>query len=208
MRYFRFILLFLVSSSIFAGCSSSAHKKLPLLGRHQYIETEQGTDTIFHTIRPFSFIDQDSNRVTNQTFEGKIYVADFFFTSCPSICPLMKVQLLRVYDTYKKNPKVAILSHSIDPDYDQVPVLKAYAQRLEVDTDKWHFVTGNKDSIYSMAQTAYYIGVRDDGSFEHSGKFILVDSQKHIRGVYDGTDEKAVDKLLADIDILLQENSQ
>jgi protein SCO1 len=186
------------------ACTTIIEEQLPILGRHEYIETEKGVDTIFHTIRSFKFIDQDSTLITNETFEGKIYISDFFFTSCPSICPLMKVQMLRIYEKYQNNPDVGILSHTIDPEYDNVTRLRDYAERLDVNTDKWHFVTGVKDSIYSMAQTSYYIGVRDDGSFEHSGKFILIDKQRRIRGAYDGTDKKSVNKLLKDIDILLE----
>ncbi len=188
-----------------AACTPQEQTSLPILGRHQYIETEAGTDTVFHTIKPFSFIDQDSSIITNATYSGKIYVSDFFFTSCPSICPIMKVQMLRIYEKYENNPNVGILSHTIDPNYDNVQVLNEYAKRLEVESSKWHFVTGIKDSIYNIAQTSYYIGVRDDGSFEHSGKFVLVDKQQRIRGVYDGTDEKAVSKLLNDIDLLLED---
>ncbi len=186
-------------------CGKPENKKLPMLGRHEFLDSDSGIDTVFHTVKDFSFIDQDSSLITNSDFDGKIYVSDFFFTSCPSICPLMKVQMLRVYEKYNDNSEVSILSHTIDPDYDNVKVLRDYAERLEVKSNKWHFVTGVKDSIYNIAQTSYYIGVRDDGSFEHSGKFVLVDKQRRIRGVYDGTDEEAVDKLLKDMDILLQE---
>lgn len=186
-------------------CTTDNQKKLPILGRHDYVETDQGTDTIFHQVKPFSFVDQDSAIITNATYEGQIYVSDFFFTSCPSICPLMKVQMLRIYEKYQENSEVGILSHTIDPAYDNVARLSDYAERLEVSSAKWHFVTGIKDTIYNMAQTSYYIGVRDDGSFEHSGKFVLVDKQKRIRGVYDGTEKESVDKLLKDMDVLLLE---
>ncbi len=201
----RLIYLFLLSSFLFFACKKNTPSKLPVLGRHEYIETEYGTDTIFHTVKPFAFFNQDSSLITNTTFENKIYVSDFFFTSCPSICPIMKVQMLRVYEKYKDNPEVGILSHTIDPEYDNVERLKDYAERLEVESAKWHFVTGIKDSIYNIAQTSYYIGVRDDGSFEHSGKFVLVDKQRRIRGVYDGTNEDAVAKLLLDMDLLLKD---
>ncbi len=200
------IFLLLLSSLLFLSCKENVPTKLPVLGRHEYIDTENGTDTIFHTVEPFTFINQDSVLITNKTFDDKIYVSDFFFTSCPSICPIMKVQMLRIYEKYKNNPSVGILSHTIDPEYDNVEVLKNYADRLEINSDKWHFVTGIKDSIYYMAQTSYYIGVRDDGSFEHSGKFVLIDKQRRIRGVYDGTDEEAISKLLKDMDILLAKN--
>lgn len=196
--------IFLFSSTLFfLSCSDNKNNKLPILGRHEYIETANGTDTIFHTIKPFAFISQDSSTITNATYAGKIYVSDFFFTSCPSICPLMKMQMLRIYDKYKDNPEVGLLSHTIDPEYDNVTVLKDYAERLGITSGNWHFVTGIKDSIYNIAQTSYYIGVRDDGSFEHSGKFVLVDKEKRIRGIYEGTDEKSIDKLLKDMDVLL-----
>ena len=198
-------LYFFVLVLTLAACSKPEKTKLPVLGRHEYVDTETGTDTIFHSVNNFAFYDQDSSLITNATFKEKIYVSDFFFTSCPSICPLMKVQMLRIYEKYEDNSQVGILSHTIDPEYDNVKVLKEYAERLDVKSSKWHFVTGIKDSIYNMAQTSYYIGVRDDGSFEHSGKFVLVDKQRRIRGVYDGTDEKAIDKLLKDMDLLLQE---
>lgn len=201
----KFLYLLILSSiSILISCSDTKITGLPILGRHEYIETEAGTDTVYHTIKPFAFVDQDSSIITNNTYANKIYVSDFFFTSCPSICPLMKVQMLRVYEKYKNNPEVGILSHTIDPEYDNVERLNDYAKRLDVTSDKWHFVTGIKDTIYNIAQTSYYIGVRDDGSFEHSGKFVLVDKQKRIRGVYDGTDEEAVDRLLKDMDVLLE----
>lgn len=201
----KFLYLLLLSSiSVLISCCETKITELPILGRHEYIETKIGTDTIYHTIKPFAFIDQDSSVITNETYTNKIYVSDFFFTSCPSICPLMKVQMLRIYDKYKTNPEVGILSHTIDPEYDNVARLKDYAKRLDVTSDKWHFVTGIKDTIYNIAQTSYYIGVRDDGSFEHSGKFVLVDKEKHIRGVYDGTDEEAVDRLLKEMDVLLE----
>jgi len=181
--------------------------ELPKLGRHEYIETNSGIDTVFHIIKPFAFIDQDSSLITNAAYDGKIYVSDFFFTSCPSICPLMKVQMLRIYDKYQNNNEVGILSHTIDPAYDNVERLRDYAERLDVKSSKWHFVTGIKDSIYNIAQTSYYIGVRDDGSFEHSGKFVLIDKERRVRGVYDGTEKKSVDKLLKDMDVLLEEYS-
>lgn len=198
---------------LLAGCSTPKQESLPILGRHDFVDNpEGGTDTIYHAIKPFSFIDQDSAVVNNDTFAGKIYVADFFFTTCPSICPIMKVQMLRVYEKYLDNDRVGILSHSIDPEHDNVAVLSDYAERLEVNSNKWHFVTGEKAVIYDMAQTSYYVATRENsqapGGYEHSGAFILVDPERHIRGVYDGTDQEAINKLLSDIDILLAEITQ
>lgn len=194
------------------GNSNETDRALPILGEREAVERNDNgkviTDTVYHQIPEFSFINQDSQQVTEQTFEGKIYVADFFFTSCPTICPKMKSQLLRVHEQYKDNPKVAILSHSIDPVHDKVPVLKDYAERLGVANSNWHFVTGQKDSIYNIAKSYMVTAMEDEqeaGGFVHSGAFLLVDENRRVRGIYDGTDATAVDKLLQDIPVLLQE---
>ena len=204
MKKYYIILIVLLA---FQSCDKKDHR-LPILGRHEYTEN----DTVFHTIKRFEFIDQDSSLINNLVFDNKIYVADFFFTSCPSICPIMKVQMLRVYEAYKDVPNVLFLSHTIDPEYDNVTVLKDYATRMEVNTQKWHFVTGNKDKIYDMAQTSYYVGARENeqapGGYEHSGAFILVDGKRRIRGVYDGTEPESVDKLIKDIQKLLAETNE
>ncbi|MFB9864605.1 SCO family protein [Rufibacter immobilis] len=199
------------------GCTSSTEqKKLPILGpREPQVTTGDGkpqVDTLYHSIPDFAFLDQDSQMVTQQTVAGKIYVADFFFTSCPSICPKMKSQMLRVYEKYKDNPKVALLSHSIDPTHDTVAVLRDYAQRLGVKSSTWHFLTGNRDTILDMAQKHYFTSAMVDntvpGGFEHSGAFLLVDGQRRIRGHYDGTNAEDVDKLLRDMDVLLAEKEK
>lgn len=199
----------LLAISFFTGCSgSSTDKRLPYLGRDKVVQNNGQKDTIHHKIGDFRFIDQDSAIVTPETFEDKIYVADFFFTSCPTICPTMKKQMKRVYKRYNDNPRVAFLSHSIDPAHDSVPVLKDYAQKLGVQSNKWHFITGKKDSIYSIAQS-YMVSAEEDedapGGYVHSGAFILVDDNRHIRGVYDGTSKKKVNELIADINVLLKE---
>lgn len=180
-------------------------KKLPILGERQFING----DSVYHTIPDFKFIDQDSTVVTNQTYKNKIYVADFFFTTCPTICPIMKTQLLRVYEKFKDNPEVGILSHTIDPRHDSVAVLKAYARRLGVDGKFWHFVTGERDKIYEMGQKEYYVTAGEDstaaGGIIHSGAFILVDKNRRVRGMYDGTKEKDVSRLIKDMGTLLKE---
>lgn len=179
------------------------NKELPILGRHDYTDT----DTIYHTIADFKFVDQDSNWVTNDTFRDKVYVADFFFTSCPTICPIMKTQMLRVYDSLGNENDLGFLSHTIDPKHDTVAVLKEFADRLGVNSEKWRFVTGEKEDIYKIAQTSYYVTTIEDGSepggFIHSGAFILVDKDQRIRGVYDGTKEEDVNLLMKDIKKLL-----
>jgi protein SCO1/2 len=167
------------------------------------------TDTVYHTIGGFKLVNQDSAIVTNETLRGKIYIADFFFTSCRTICPIMKTQMLRVYKSIQDNPEVILVSHTIDPEYDTVALLHDYANRLGVKSNKWHFLTGVKDSIYYLAQTSYFATAMEakeepDG-FIHSGAFLLIDKKGRIRGKYDGTKADEVDKLLKDIEILEKE---
>jgi len=205
----KYITSALLIGHLLSGCIKTTPNKLPILGRHEYIETETRTDTIYHAIKPFSLVDQDSTLVNNKTYANKIYVADFFFTSCPSICPIMKAQMIRVYKAFEDNQDVMLLSHTIDPEYDNVAVLNNYATRMEVKSAKWHFVTGEKGVIYDLAQTSYYVATRENekapGGYEHSGAFILVDNKSRIRGVYDGTKAEEVDELIANIKVLLPE---
>jgi len=174
-------------------------KDLPIFGERDVV----GSDTIYHTIAKFQFVDQDSALVTNETFKDKIYVADFFFTSCRTICPIMKTQMLRVYEATQEMPDVLLLSHTIDPEYDTVALLHDFAERLEVESKRWHFVTGAKDSIYRIAQTSYFATAMEDKTepdgFIHSGAFLLIDKKGRIRGKYDGTKEEEVNRLIVDI---------
>lgn len=180
-----------------AACDRT--KPLPIYGERKV----SGTDTVYHTIAPFSFVNQDSARVTGDTFRGKIYVADFFFTSCRTICPIMKTQMLRVYEATESMPDVLILSHTIDPMHDDVAKLHDFADRLGASSARWHFVTGVKDSIYHIAQTSYFATAMEDQTepdgFIHSGAFLLVDKKGRIRGKYDGTVEQEVNRLIGDI---------
>lgn len=200
------ILSILIIWNIFS-CQSK--KKLPFLGPKETKEVSGKVDTVYHQIPAFKFLNQDSVEVSEKDYAGKIYVADFFFTSCPTICPKMKTQMLRVYQRYIQNPQIKFLSHTIDPEYDQPGILKAYAKRMEVDTKKWNFVTGEKSEIYKIAQKSYMVSAQEDkleaGGFVHSGAFILVDGNRHVRGIYDGTKEEEVNKLIEDIEILLDE---
>jgi len=188
-------------------------EELPILGRKEIknvdFDGKITADTIYHTIADFSFTNQNGEEVTQETFTDKIYIADFFFTTCPTICPIMKTQMLRVYEKYKDNPDVLILSHTIDPKYDSVEVLYEFADRLGVSSNTWHFVTGDQDKIYDVGQNSYMVTAREDpeepGGYLHSGAFLIVDKERRIRGIYDGTKEEKVDVLMKDIDILLKE---
>jgi protein SCO1/2 len=195
------------------GCTAEKEKPLPIFGHREAVVKEVDgkkiVDTLYHHIADFSFVNQDSITVTNETFKDKIYVTDFFFTSCRTICPKMKTQMLRVYDSIQSLSDVRILSHTIDPTYDTVGLLHDFAERLGVKSDIWHFVTGNKDSIYNLAQTSYFATAMEDKTepdgFIHSGAFLLIDKQGRIRGKYDGTVEEDVNKLIVDIKRLRKE---
>ncbi|UJP64989.1 SCO family protein [Mongoliitalea daihaiensis] len=186
--------------------------KLPVLG-HSYInefemEGKMVKDTIYHKIADFSFVNQVGTTITNADVTGKVYIADFFFTTCPTICPTMKAQMLRVYEKFKDNPDFQILSHSIDPTHDTQEVLKEYAERIGIeDASTWHFLTGDQEKIFEIGQTSYLTTAMEDqnepGGFLHSGAFILIDQQGRIRGLYDGTKEDQVNRLMNDIPKLL-----
>jgi len=188
-----------------SSCIRKKESRLPILGEKEITST----DTVYHKIGHFRLVDQDSAIITNKTLDGKIYVADFFFTSCRTICPIMKSQMMRVYEKIKSDPEVLLVSHTIDPEYDTVALLHDYADRLGVSSDKWHFLTGSKDSIYYLAQTSYFVTAMEDDAdpdgFIHSGAFLLIDKEGRIRGKYDGTKDEDVNKLLEDIQILKKE---
>ncbi len=198
---------------LFSCLSKKGNEPLQILGSKKLVAKtvngEKTYDTIYHKIADFSFVDQDSNIVTNKTFDGKIYIADFFFTTCPTICPKMNAQLVRVYDKFKDDPNVNILSHTIDPVHDTVAVLRHFADRLGVSSKTWHFVTGDQDKIYEIGQNSYMVTAMQDktapGGFLHNGALILVDPERRIRGIYDGTKEDDVNRLMNDIPKLLAE---
>jgi protein SCO1 len=183
--------------------------ELPILG--QTLIDDAGKETL-HQIADFSFQNQYGDTVSNKDFDGKVYVSDFFFTSCPTICPVMKSQMLRVYEKFKDTDNFKILSHTIDPYHDSVQVLHDYAAALGVKGNQWQFVTGDQGEIYTIGEKSYMVPAAEDtvsaeetGGFIHSGAFILVDGKRHVRGVYDGTVEKDVNQLMRDIELLLKE---
>lgn len=172
---------------------------------------------IDHTIADFSFTNQNGKTITQKDYQGKIYVADFFFTTCGSICPKMTNNMVWLQNKIKNNPKVLLLSHSVTPDIDSVPVLKKYALEKGVIDSKWNLVTGNKKDIYYIARKSY-LAVKTGKPSEmydmvHTENFVLVDSKRRVRGFYDGTNLdgptepgiKNVKQLLEDITILCDE---
>ena len=181
-------------------------KKLPILGERDFVNG----DTIYATIPAFQFVNQDSAIINNDTYKGKIYIVDFFFTHCPTICPKVKKNMLRIYDRYKSNDNVLQLSHTIDPTRDTIGRLKEYASKLNIDSKKWSLVTGDKFEIYNIANRYFAVAKEDPdapGGFDHSGNIILVDSKGRVRAFADGTDADAVNKFMLDIDLLLKEEN-
>lgn len=201
----KFAALFFLTLTVFAcNLHPQENGPLPILGQRELV----GNDTVYHEIPDFRFISQDSQVVTNETFAGKAYVADFFFISCPTICPKVKQQMLRLYDRYAGDDRLLFLSHTIDPKHDTVDRLRNYAHNLGADDGRWYFVTGDKDQIYDIADDYFSIAIEDPsvpGGFDHSGRLILVDPQRHIRAFCDGTDPASVDQFMQDIDRLLTE---
>lgn len=162
-----------------------------------------------HKVGEFSLTDQGGQPVTPTDFEGKIYVTDFFFVTCPTICPKMTDQMLRVYEEFNENSDILFLSHTVMPEEDSVPVLKEYADKFNISSEKWKLVTGDKKQIYDLARKTYFAAVTEgDGGvddFIHTENFVLVDKDKRLRGFYDGTSKKDVDRLIKDIYTLLAE---
>jgi protein SCO1/2 len=205
------LLFLLIPLALAISCSAPSEKtsetaELPILGE-RYVDDNQ--DTVYHSIADFAFVNQVGDTIRKEDMAGKIYVADFFFTSCPTICPVMKKEMLRVFEQFKGDPNFRILSHSIDPTHDTQAVLKDYAEKLGVpDAATWNFLTGDQEKIFEIGQTSYLTTTMADdlepGGFLHSGAFLLVDQQGRIRGVYDGTKTEQVDRLLADIPKLLK----
>lgn len=163
----------------------------------------------YHTIDDFSFTNQNGKTITQKDYEGKIYVADFFFTTCPSICVPMEENMAWLQEQIKDNPKVMLLSHTVTPDIDTPEVLKAYALKKGVIDSKWNLVTGDKKDIYYIARKSY-LAVKTTNSSElydmvHTENFVLVDAKRRIRGFYDGTKLEEVKRLLDDINYLSAE---
>jgi protein SCO1/2 len=200
----RPVLSYLIICLLLLACTQPI-KRLPILGN----PTISGKDTVYPSVAPFSLTNQDGQTVTNNTFGGKIYVADFIFLSCPTICPKMTKEMYNAYQTFAQDERVAFISYTIDPEHDTIPRLKAYALNLGVRTKNWQFLTGNQDSIMNLAQHSYFSTAYPDstspGGFTHSGGLLLVDKSRHIRGVYNGTKPEETQRLINDIQILLRE---
>lgn len=196
MKYISILfgcLLLLLSCS--ESATDSEPRELPFLGM-----AEEGEH---YVVPPFTFLDQEGAEITESLVEGKIHVVDFFFTSCPDICPKMNQQMLRVYEEYETDNEILILSHTLDPKRDTVEALKNFAEGLGVSSSKWKMLSSrDHDYVFEVCKT-YMIAAGPDesimGGIFHSGKFVLLDQERRVRGFYEGTDEAEVDKLIKDI---------
>jgi protein SCO1/2 len=205
MKYYSFLIAAAFLLTACFGEQEITDDSLPILGEKEIIDGKE----VVHTIPEFTFMNQDSVLVSNEDFKDKIYITDFFFTSCPTICPKMTKQLRRVYDEFEGHPNVAIVSHSVDTRRDSVPRLRSYAENIGItDAKQWHFLTGDKFDMLGIADDYFSVAIEDEdapGGFDHSGRFILVDPDGRVRSFGDGTDPEEVDRIMLDMKKLLEE---
>ena len=202
-----FLLLF-----IFISCDEVSKKQLPIYNPTDFnpklVDKSIRNVSDNHRVKDFNLINQNGIKVSSKDYENKIYVVDFFFTSCPSICPIMTNNMLLIQEEFIKNNDIMLLSMSVTPEIDNVEVLKKYAIEKGVIDSKWNITTGSKKHIYELARKSFF-AVLDKGDgglqdFIHTPNFILVDTKKQIRGIYDGTVEKEISRLIRDINILVE----
>jgi len=178
---------------------------LPIIGNKMMLDGEE----VDHYIPDFTFTDQNGNTITNNDLDDYVYVADFFYTFCPTICPTVMKQMLTIYDEFESNPKVKMVSFTLDPKRDTPEHLKQYADNLGIDHDKWLFLSGDKDATYDLAEkhlvSATYDDPTSEDGFNHSGVILLVDQNRHIRANAQGTDPDDIPDFLDDIRKLLKE---
>jgi protein SCO1/2 len=184
-------------------------KKLPIY-QPEMVDNELVDSTIqyvkkYHKIAPFKLINQNGEVITQETYKDKIYVADFFFTTCQTICPIMTDHMVQIQKELKEDSEVLLLSHSVIPEYDTPEILKAYAIKKGVDDTQWNLVTGSRKEIYTLARKSY-LAVKDipgeEDAMVHTENFMLIDKKSQIRGYYDGTDPKEIERLLEEIEFL------
>ncbi len=210
-RFFGMVLLVLSAVIVFLFYNALKPKKSLPIYQPADFNPELVDSTLlhvkkYHTIADFSLTNQNGKRITQEDYKDKIYVADFFFTTCPSICPIMTKNMAGIQSRILADDDVLLLSHSVTPDIDSVPRLKRYAEEKGVVDAKWNLVTGDKKQIYDLARKSY-LAVKDDGDggeFDmiHTENFILVDKERRIRGTYDGTNPEEIQQLLEDLKIL------
>jgi len=212
-KFFAGLLVFSIITISLFYTALNPKKSLPIFNpsdvNPELVDSTMQYISKYHTIADFSFTNQNGKTITQKDYEGKIYVADFFFTTCKSICPKMTTNLVDVQKAFLDNPKVKLLSFTVMPDIDNVSVLREYAKINGVDAYKWNLVTGDKKAIYTMARKSY-LAVKQGKPEEkydmvHTENFVLVDSKKRVRGFYDGTKKEEIQRLIADLNWLLED---
>jgi protein SCO1/2 len=212
-KFFGVLLVFSIITIYLFYVALKPSKSLPIFNPSD-VNPELVDSTVqyiskYHTIADFSFVNQNGKTITQKDYEGKVYVADFFFTTCGSICPKMTTNLAEVQKAIINNPKVMLLSHTVFPETDSVPVLKAYAIKNGVVDSKWNLVTGDKKAIYTMARKSYLavkLGKPEQlYDMVHTENFVLVDTKRRVRGFYDGTKKEDMKRLIEDINFLCTE---
>lgn len=207
--------VFLIAGSILLCCCTTRKQQLPYYNTPdftpRFLQNYEDVNVVTHQIADFSFTNQDSNTITQKNIEGKIHVADFVFTSCGSICPVMTNNLQKVSDAFSTDTNVVLLSYTVTPWIDSVARLKKYMSAKKISNPNWHFLTGAQSSIYTLARTSYFaeedIGfTKDSSEFLHTEHILLIDKTKRIRGVYNGTLALEMEQLLKDIKTLKNEN--
>ncbi len=166
-----------------------------------------------HRIPAFSFINQDGRYISEQDVANGVYVANFFFTTCPGICPSIRKKLMRIQEHFREDDYVKILTHTVRPTTDTVDMLHTYATANEIQSDKWHLLTGDKDTIYKLAKDVYFAnedlgGTMSIDDFLHTENLLLIDENRHIRGVYNGLSNSAINNLISDIELLKKESNR
>ena len=210
-KLFGTVLFFLSAVIVYLFYNALQPKKVLPVFQPSMVNPELVDSTVqyvkkYHTISDFSLTNQNGRTITQDNYKGKIYIADFFFTTCPTICPIMTKNMAEIQDKIKDQEDVLLLSHSVTPEIDSVAQLKKYALEKGVDDAKWNLVTGDKKQIYDLARKSY-LAVKtegDGGAFDmiHTENFILVDKARQVRGFYDGTNPKEIERLMADLEIL------
>lgn len=198
-----FIVYFLMTTFIGTPERPVLKRFFPITEDFHSDYSKEVNDTLWHIIPPFSLINQDSAVFTEEDLAGNVYIADFVFTTCPGICPVMTKQMARVQQRLAEDENLLFITHTVDPERDTPAILKRYARRFDADLTNWTFLTGSRDELYDLSRNGYLLGIDagDEGSaeeFDHSGRFVLVDRDRIVRGYYDGTDSISVNKLMFD----------
>jgi len=206
-----------IAVSYYMTLLQTEQKQLPIIQprdvKQEMVDPELLQNGIGHRIGKFEFTNQTGKKITLDDIKGSVFVAEYFFTTCGTICPKMTEQMTRVQAKFKGNNNVKILSFTVNPEYDNVDVMRAYADKYQAVDGQWHFLTGTKEALYKLARTSFFVlkpaeaaNLGDAGSdFIHTNNFVLVDQQLRIRGYYDGTNVDEVSTLMNDIDLLLDE---